>query len=56
MRDNIEVEGQIKRRRKKFSKPVSDWTVNFWGDVAEFLINVGLSVGTFLPKFDQVNL
>ena len=42
MRDNVEVEGQIKRRRKKFKKPVSDWTANFWGDVdvAEFL-NVG---------------
>ena len=40
MGDNIEVEGQIKRRRKKFSKSVSDWTANFWGDVAEFL-NVG---------------
>ena len=40
MRDNIEVEGQIKRRRKKFCKPVSDWTANFWGYVAEFL-NVG---------------
>ena len=42
MRDNIEVEGQIKGRRKKFSKPVSDWTANFWGDIAEFL-----NVGTF---------
>ena len=40
MRDNVEVEGQIKRRRKKFKKPVSDWTANFWGDVAEFP-NVG---------------
>ena len=40
VRDNIEVEGQIKRRIKKFSKPVSDWTANFWGDVTEFL-NVG---------------
>ena len=56
MRDNIEVEGQIKRRRKKFSKPVSDWTANFRGDVAKFL-NVGsISVGTLLPKLDQVNL
>ena len=42
MRDSIEVEGQMKGRRKKFSKPVSDWTANFWGDVAEFLkVNVG---------------
>ena len=40
MRDKIDVEGQINRRRKNFSKPVSDWPANFWGDVAEIL-NVG---------------
>ena len=45
MRVNIEVEGQIKKKRKKFS--ISNWKVNF-------LAMLDLAVGTLLPKLNQI--
>ena len=57
MRDNIEVEGTSKGEEKS---SVSDWTANFLVKTNRVIwLNfqmLDLSVGTFLPKLDQVNL